>query len=91
MLAFQAKCIPQASHSPWVRSHATEKTTPVSIVDQDAGPAGARIEDVGETEEQRHDEGRRRYWADGLDEAAIRIAAKDDLFSKRGDGKRRQG
>src|SRR6266853_852485 len=53
--------------------------------DQRAGQGRARIEDVAETEEERHED-RRRDWPDGFDQTAIGVAAKRDLFGKSGDG-----
>ena len=52
MLATQAKRIPQASQSPWVRSHATEKTTPESMAMKMAVRVGSRAAGgAGEAEE----------------------------------------
>src|ERR1700751_829761 len=53
--------------------------------DQSAGPGGAGIEDVAQTEEERH-EGGRRNWAGGFNQGAIGVAAKRELFGKSGDG-----
>src|SRR5580704_16588689 len=52
--------------------------------DESACPGGAGIEHVAQTEEKRHEDGR-CDWAGGFNEAAIRVAAKRDLFGEGGD------
>ena len=89
MLAFQAKCSPQPSHRPWVRSHAIESRTPANMVMRMLIQVASGLKACSSPKSSDMTNGRSGR-ADSLDQAAKGIAAKGDLFGQRADGERRK-